>query len=274
MSLTVLQIAILFHTDCSINYGEPKLSYLEIYANFGIMYINNFFKRRKNTMAHVFAPRLALCFSFLLLLLSPGCKKKETDPLRYPPKASVFAWNQDVRYSLSALKKGAWSVLREDKNSVYLHVPIKAEELQVQGLQHKKAPEQASLTLFLEKGKLVLARLLRYDKAKLVEEYFQAFQKNYDLKKALWAAQSTERVESKRDSQKKNKREQGALFAKKAALYETKKTFIVVYQHILRESKEESLAKGRTYTLEILLYSKDNPGLSSQKLITRIKQDI
>ena len=204
-------------------------------------------------------------FVCLLLSLSFSCKKSPK-PLSRPPQPSSFVWGENVQKSAAKLQDSGWALKSQNKQEVILSVPVdlikEEKDLAIlKDLAQREAPDLAQISLYPEKGKLILARLSRIDTKARISEYQEKLLSAYGLKKALWSAQG-----------KTTKDKIGNTYKSQAALYEQKELFVLI-RHSSMEAVETRLAKGRNHNIEVLFYNKKNPGLTSENLIKQLEKE-
>ena len=193
------------------------------------------------------------------------CKKK-SKPLLHAPQPSSFVWGEKVEKSIAKLRDSGWTLKSKGAQEVLLVVPLEILEKEknlpiLKDMAKGGAPKLAQISLYPEKGKLMLARLNRIDTKEQVENYRENLLEAYKLKKAIWSAQG-----------KSSKDKTGNTHKSQTALYEQKELFVLLRDFSM-EPVEEDLAKGRNYGIEVLFYNKKNPGLNSKSLIEQLETE-
>ena len=168
--------------------------------------------------------------------------------------------------SISKLEKLGLSLKSQKELEVILVASLELSEEEknlpiLKDIGEWKAPELLQISLYPEKGKLMLARLNRIDTKEQIENYRKKLLRAYGLKKPLWSAQG-----------KTSKDKTGNTYTSRTYLYEEDDLFILLRDSSVKAS-EENLAKGRNHEIEILFYNKKNPGLSSKKILKQLERE-
>ena len=256
MSFWMSKTQAFFHT--------VMVSELSIYA----MATNYLIPNKRRSLSHRQRIFFLCGILFIVVIAAPSCKKKVMRPLTHPPKLALLAWGESgssINNTLTRLEKTGWKIKFKDKQQIWLIIPPELDAdtsiaALKQGLAEREAPALAELQLYLQNGKLILARLHRHDRVDRVEAYYANLQTDYGLKQAIWSAKPQILQDLTGNS-----------FTKNIDLYETQGLFFAVHRSLLQE-KAKSLQKGRNYRLEVVIYSKKaNQGLDTTELIKRLQ---
>ncbi len=210
------------------------------------------------------------------LVFFPFCKDTKTT-FTTPLKPSAFIWGKEATASIDRIQKVGWRISQQASNNkqIKLYLPYTATTIRnekqsekesitkMEGLSVESSSNIAELYLYLDKGHLSLARIIHHLKQDESEIYLINFKKNYDLNKAIWT--------SKRQTDRLFQDDKNRVATKKmASLYERNDIFVALHRTMV-ESSEQTLSKGRNHSIEVILYSKKNPGLTGESLIQILK---
>ncbi len=204
--------------------------------------------------------KVVLVFLMLIMVLGFSCKKKPQLP-PYLPALSFFTWGKGVEEALTSLQKSGWDVQSANKEQVRLAITPKIEDVpKIKGITDRSAPNLAEIIFYLQKSKLMLARIRLWDAKKTIEASYTKLKDKYKLPLASWSSKDR----TKKDSM-------GNSFTERLSLYEKEDMFVVVH-HSFSELAEDRLSDGRNANLEIVLYSKLNPGLTRASLLETLRK--
>lgn len=142
-------------------------------------------------------------------------------------------------------------------------MPVDAEFQQAAEQFAGEIPENYTVTLFGQAGKLVLADIVRRDRKDVMQAFWKQLETTYHLDKQIW--KSEKRVQTTAT---------GNRISEAVSIYDTGTLFIVVHEsHIL--PAEERLEDGANVAYELRLLSRaHNEGLTGEALIESTKAGI
>ena len=215
-------------------------------------------------------------FLILVIVIFQNCKKDQ--PLTEAINLSDLHFGKNLKISLVKFKKN-WIIQNEDKQTVSLIYQEKQKPsnkiLEKLNLIPKKTNIENSiinlgvpleLKFFAQDNKLLMLRVIRNDAPNIIEEYKNNVYTKYKLVKSLWESNNVNKGNAKKEINKENE----INYQKETKLFEIYCCFLVI--HFLKNINPSSVVPEQN-SLEVVYFSKLNPGLNSENLIEQLKLD-
>ena len=217
-----------------------------------------------------------LIFLILVIFLYQNCKKDQ--PLTEAINLSDLHFGKNLKISLNKFKKN-WIIQNEDKQTATLIYQDKQNPsnkiLDKLNLIPKKTNTANSiinlgvpleLKFFAQDNKLLMLRVIRNDVPNVIEQYKNNIYTKYKLVKTLWETNNVNEGNAKKEVKNENE----INYQKETKLFEIDCCFLVI--HFLKNINPSSEIPEQN-SLEVVYFSKLNPGLNSENLIEQLKLD-
>ena len=203
---------------------------------------------------------------FLLVSFALGgasfCNKRKKNPFERPPSLSIFDWNKSIQDARQKLKEAGCNIVLQNDEQLEISLPSISEDFPKTKEVTGSEPPASHITLYSQNGSLRIVRLYQQATLAEVKTYIQNLKKDYRLGKSVWDTTN---------SYGQSKEQKGNSVTVKINLYKGSNFFAVIYLTSIRANGTKSPER-KNDTVETVLYSRLNPGITKKKLIQSIEQ--